>query len=48
MIIGSLATIAVLYAALIVLDVWLMRRYARFEPEPRAETEDLPEPVLGF
>ena len=48
MIIGSLATIAVLYAALIVLDVWLMRRYARFEPEARAETEDLPEPVLGF
>jgi cytochrome bd-type quinol oxidase subunit 1 len=36
MIAGSLAVFVTLYAILIVVDVWLMRRYARLDPvEPQ-------------
>jgi cytochrome d ubiquinol oxidase subunit I len=48
MLVGSLAVIGTLYAAFLVLDVWLMRRYARLEDEPAAKPEEVPEPVLGF
>jgi cytochrome d ubiquinol oxidase subunit I len=48
MLVGSLVVIGLLYAALLVLDVWLMRRYARFDSDPAARTEEVPQPALGF
>jgi cytochrome d ubiquinol oxidase subunit I len=48
MLVGSLAVIGALYAAFLVLDIWLMRRYARLEAEPAAETEEVPQPALGY
>jgi cytochrome d ubiquinol oxidase subunit I len=48
MLIGSLTVIGVLYAAFLVLDVWLMRRYARLDEEPEAKREEVPQPVLGY
>jgi cytochrome bd ubiquinol oxidase subunit I len=44
----SLTVLIALYAVFLVLDVWLMRRYARLDTEPETVTEDLPEPALGF
>jgi cytochrome bd ubiquinol oxidase subunit I len=48
MLIGSLTVIGLLYALFIVLDVWLMRRYAQYDSDPEAETDQAPEPALGF
>jgi cytochrome bd ubiquinol oxidase subunit I len=48
MLIGSLTVIGLLYTTFIVLDVWLMRRYARADPEPPVERDAAPEPALGF
>jgi cytochrome d ubiquinol oxidase subunit I len=48
MLIGSLTVIGVLYAAFLVLDVWLMRRYARLDEEPAPKAAEAPEPVLGY
>jgi cytochrome bd ubiquinol oxidase subunit I len=48
MLVTSLTVIGALYAAFLVLDVWLMRRYARYEAEPAAAPEDRPEPALGY
>jgi cytochrome d ubiquinol oxidase subunit I len=48
MLVTSLTVIGLLYAAFLVLDVWLMRRYARYEPEPAAAPQDRPEPAMGF
>ena len=48
MLAGSLTVIGLLYAALIVLDVWLMRRFARYEPEQAGPTDEVPQPVLGY
>ena len=48
MLIGSLTVIGLLYATFIVLDVWLMRRYARADTEPPVETDEGPQPALGF
>jgi cytochrome bd ubiquinol oxidase subunit I len=47
MLVTSLAVIGVLYAALLVLDVWLMRRYARYDSEGVAP-EDVPQPAMGY
>jgi cytochrome bd ubiquinol oxidase subunit I len=48
MLVGSLAVVGSLYAAFLVLDVWLMRRYARADSELGVAPEDTPEPALGF
>jgi cytochrome d ubiquinol oxidase subunit I len=48
MLVGSLTVIALLYAMFIVLDVWLMRRYARYDSEPEGKKDQAPEPALGF
>jgi cytochrome bd-type quinol oxidase subunit 1 len=48
MLVASLAVIGALYAAFLVLDVWLMRRYARLDEEPAAKPEEVPQPLLGF
>jgi cytochrome bd ubiquinol oxidase subunit I len=44
----SLTVILSLYAVMLVLDVWLMRRFARFDTEPEEEPEEAPEPALVF
>jgi cytochrome d ubiquinol oxidase subunit I len=48
MLVSSLVVIGVLYAALLVLDVYLMRRYARYDAEPGPPPEEAPEPALSF
>jgi cytochrome bd ubiquinol oxidase subunit I len=48
MLVGSLAVIGVLYAAFLVLDVYLMRRYARYDSEPDVAAEEVPQPALGY
>ena len=48
MLVGSLVVIYALYAAFLVLDVWLMRRYSRLDPEPTERPDELPQPALGF
>jgi cytochrome d ubiquinol oxidase subunit I len=48
MLVGSLTVIVLLYAALLVVDVWLMRRYARYDPEPAVSADEVPQPVLGY
>jgi cytochrome bd ubiquinol oxidase subunit I len=48
MLVASLAVIGALYAAFLVLDVWLMRRYARYDVEPEVGPEEVPQPALGF
>jgi cytochrome d ubiquinol oxidase subunit I len=47
MLVASLTVIGLLYATFLVLDVWLMRRYARYDSDPQEEGE-APEPALGF
>jgi cytochrome bd ubiquinol oxidase subunit I len=45
----SLATFVILYLALLVLDFWLMRHYARVDPpEPEREGEAPPLPAPGY
>jgi cytochrome bd ubiquinol oxidase subunit I len=44
----SLTVVIALYLLLLVLDIWLMRRYARLHDEPEAEAEEMPEPALGY
>ena len=48
MLVTSLVVIGVLYAALLVLDVWLMRRYARYDTDLRVAPEEVPEPAPGY
>jgi cytochrome bd ubiquinol oxidase subunit I len=48
MLIGSLTVIGLLYATFIVLDVWLMRRYAKHDSEPAVDTDQAPQAALGF
>jgi cytochrome bd ubiquinol oxidase subunit I len=48
MLIGSLTVIGFLYAAFLVLDVWLMRRYARLDEEPAPKAAEAPQPILGY
>ena len=48
MLVGSLVVIGVLYAAFLVLDIYLMRRYARYDSEPGVAAEEVPEPALGY
>jgi cytochrome d ubiquinol oxidase subunit I len=48
MLAASLTVIYALYAAFLVLDVWLMRRYSRLDAAPSAKTGDLPQPAPGF
>ena len=50
MIAFSLAVFVSLYVLLLVLDIWLMRRYATLDPpEPdRDETGETPMPAIGF
>jgi cytochrome d ubiquinol oxidase subunit I len=48
MLVASLAVIGALYAAFLVLDVWLMRRYARYDAEPEVGPKEVPQPALGF
>jgi hypothetical protein len=40
--------IGLLYATFIVLDVWLMRRYAKPNSEAAVDTDQAPQPALGF
>ena len=51
MIVFSLAVFVCLYALLLVLDIWLMRRYARVDP-PRARHATRPDvtpmPAIGY
>jgi cytochrome d ubiquinol oxidase subunit I len=49
MIVFSLAVFVCLYLLLLVLDIWLMRRYARLDPPEldRGETGD-PMPAIGY
>jgi cytochrome bd-type quinol oxidase subunit 1 len=50
MLVLSLTVIVLLYLALLVVDVWLMRRYARVDP-PEAPTEgggSEPLPAAGY
>jgi cytochrome d ubiquinol oxidase subunit I len=42
----SLATYTLLYAVLIVADVYLLLKYARKEPEEEAEQPETPAPSL--
>jgi cytochrome d ubiquinol oxidase subunit I len=46
----SLAMFVCLYLLLLVLNIWLMRRYAKVDPpEPdRDETGETPEPAIGY
>jgi cytochrome d ubiquinol oxidase subunit I len=48
MLVASLTVIYVLYAAFLVLDIWLMRRYSRLDTAPVSTGDDLPQPALGF
>jgi cytochrome d ubiquinol oxidase subunit I len=48
MLVASLAVLGALYAAFLVLDVWLMRRYARADSELGVPSEDAAQPALGF
>jgi len=34
-----------LYAALLVVDIWLMRRYAGLDPQPPEQRPPAPQPV---
>ena len=46
----SLAMFVCLYLLLLVLDIWLMRRYAKVDPPEldRDETGETPEPAIGY
>jgi cytochrome d ubiquinol oxidase subunit I len=45
----SLAVFVTLYASLLVVDFWLMRRYARVDaPEFGAEGDELPIPAVSY
>ena len=48
MLVASLAVIGLLYAALLVVDVWLMRRYARSDTDLLGASEEVPQPAPGF
>jgi cytochrome d ubiquinol oxidase subunit I len=48
MLVTSLTVIGALYAAFLVLDVWLMRRYARYEAEPGTTEGVPPEPAMEY
>ena len=46
----SLAVFVCLYLLLLVLDIWLMRRYAKLDPPEldRDETGETPLPAIGY
>jgi cytochrome bd ubiquinol oxidase subunit I len=44
----SLAVFALIYTALGLVDLWLMRRYARTEPQPVGAPEGAPVPAPGY
>jgi cytochrome bd ubiquinol oxidase subunit I len=44
----SLTVVIALYAVFLVLDIWLMRRYASYRTEGAAESDEVPQPALGF
>jgi len=44
----SLAVFIALYVALLVVDIWLMRRYAGVDPAPPKEQAPAPQPVPSF
>jgi cytochrome d ubiquinol oxidase subunit I len=48
MLVGSLTVVALLYLAFLVLDFWLMRRYARLDDEPEETVDEAPQPAMGF
>ena len=50
MLVFSLAVFVCLYLLLIVLDIWLMRRYAKLDPPEldRDETGETPMPAIGY
>ena len=50
MLIFSLTVFVLLYLALLVLDIWLMRRYARLDPPEleRDEAGGIPMPAIGY
>jgi cytochrome bd-type quinol oxidase subunit 1 len=50
MLVFSLVVFVGLYLLLLVLDIWLMRRYARLDPPEldRDETGETPRPAIGY
>jgi cytochrome bd-type quinol oxidase subunit 1 len=44
----SLTVVIALYAVFLVLDIWLMRRYASYRTEGAPESDELTQPALGF
>ena len=50
MLVFSLAVFVGLYLLLLVLDIWLMRRYAKLDPPEldRDETGETPMPAIGY
>jgi cytochrome d ubiquinol oxidase subunit I len=48
MLVGSLTVVGLLYLAFLVLDFWLMRRYARLDDEPEEKVDEAPQPAMGF
>ena len=46
----SIAVFVCLYALLLVLDIWLMRRYAKLDPPEldRDDTGETPMPAIGY
>jgi cytochrome d ubiquinol oxidase subunit I len=50
MLVFSIAVFVCLYLLLLVLDIWLMRRYAKLDPPEldRDETGETPMPAIGY
>ena len=44
----SLGVFLVLYTALAIVDVVLMRRYARIDPPPAVERDEPPVPAMSY